>query len=527
MVSISRAVRVALTLTLLACSPITSASLVGDHTVLRAFAVFGARAITRSIVRCPPNSSVIALNIINTAVVLAKHPLEELVQLLAILAVLPVNGQGISPSADGTHPLPNGVEITGRNDSDEEQTAVAELLCGAEGQFPTTMVVKTTNVPAGEYAFGVAECPAGHGAAGGTYDAYQAGTANVHRTTANASDDAILEVLGHHPHWKAGPDLGARTDGTHEAPTAWRTHVYNPGTTDQTIRTIAFCIQDADSLMQTQVASILLEPGERRFVGIGPTSTDYLYGSGAVGPTEVTIVADAVWRPDDRGIGRGFDFTGGADSYPLGQGGISGVIVRNHASTAFASAAPAATVKLAVIVAPSLRPSPPPTTIIQAIEFYHATSDHYFVTSIPQEISDLDNKVHPGWQRTGESFKVYAAGSGGALGRLPVCRFYGLPQAGLDSHFYTASVLECLDVGVKFAGAWQLEGGEVFQVHFPNITTGACPNGTIPVMRTWNQRVDSNHRLTTKTVIRDSMVKDHGHTAEGYGPNAVVFCALA
>ncbi len=527
MVSISRAVRVALALTLLACSPMTSATLVVNHEIVRALVHFGARVITRQFVNCPANSLVIAWSITNAAQVLARNS-DLLLPLLVILSTRPVYGDGTSPSADGTHRLPNGVEITGLNDSDEMQTAAVEVLCAEEtGQFPGTMAVKETNVPAGEHSFGVAECPAGSGATGGAYDAPQAATQYGRRAMTNASDDAMLKVLGHHPHWKSGPDLGARTDGTHEAPTAWRTHVHNPGTSAQTIRTFAFCIQDADTLMQTQVASIELQPGERRFIGIGPTSTDYLYGAGAVGPAEVTIVADAVWRPDDRGVGRGFNFTGGADSYPLGQGGISGVIVRNHASTAFASAAPAATVKLAVIVAPSLRPSPPPTSIIQAIEFYHAASDHYFVTSIPQEISDLDNKVHPGWQRTGESFKVYAAGSGGALGRLPVCRYYGLPEADLDSHFYTGSVLECLDVGLLFAGAWQLEGGEVFQVHFPNITTGACPNGTIPVMRTWNQRVDSNHRLTVRIAIRNSMVNDHGHVAEGYGPDAVVFCALA
>ena len=107
-----------------------------------------------------------------------------------------------------------------------------------------------------------------------------------------------------------------------------------------------------------------------------------------------------------------------------------------------------------------------------------------------------------------------------------MCRYYGLPAAGLDSHFYTASVLECLDVGAKFAGAWEIEGGEVFQVHFPNIVTGECPAGTIAVLRTWNQRTDSNHRYMTKLALRAQMLAE-GHGSEGYGPDGVAFCAPA
>ena len=51
-----------------------------------------------------------------------------------------------------------------------------------------------------------------------------------------------------------------------------------------------------------------------------------------------------------------------------------------------------------------------------------------------------------GWARTGEGFKAYAAGSYNDGTVRPVCRFYGLPSAGLDSHFYSASPAECFAV---------------------------------------------------------------------------------
>jgi serine protease len=161
---------------------------------------------------------------------------------------------------------------------------------------------------------------------------------------------------------------------------------------------------------------------------------------------------------------------------------------------------------------------------VPVIEYYAPSLDHYFITSIPLEIAALDNQTIPGWQRTGQSFNAYATGSDGPVGRVPVCRDYGSPAAGLDSHFYTASALECLDVITKFVGAWLLESGEVFQINLPDIFTGICPAGTVPVYRLWNQRVDSNHRYTTSLVTRNQMLAK-GYASEGYGPNGVVLCA--
>ena len=156
--------------------------------------------------------------------------------------------------------------------------------------------------------------------------------------------------------------------------------------------------------------------------------------------------------------------------------------------------------------------------LVDAIEYYDASLDHYFVTAIPSEISALDRGQFPGWIRTGLSFSVYDAGTA-VPGVVPVCRFYGSPAAGLDSHFYSASVLECDQVKQKYPGVWILESDNVFEVFLPNLTTGQCPAGSIPIYRAWNNRADSNHRYTTDLAVEEAMIAK-GYIAEGYGPSA-------
>ncbi len=288
-----------------------------------------------------------------------------------------------------------------------------------------------------------------------------------------------------------------------------------------------YCHPRAGTTVRTNVQSFQVAD-DVKFVKATARDNDFAISVGVSGAFGIYGVTGASWQSSDPPAARGFNNTSSADTYSIGASGTLGLFrPRIGTSSLFRSAlaGPPVEVKLAMVITPSVKPAPPPI-IVQAVEFYHAASDHYFITAIPKEISDLDNKVHPGWARTGQSFNAYAAGSGGPSDRLPVCRYYGLPQAGLDSHFYTGGVLECLDVGAKFAGAWEIESGEVFQMRFPDVDTGACPAGTTPVMRTWNQRTDSNHRYMTSIVIRDQM-KANGSVSEGYGPEGVVFCAPA
>lgn len=162
-----------------------------------------------------------------------------------------------------------------------------------------------------------------------------------------------------------------------------------------------------------------------------------------------------------------------------------------------------------------------------AIEFYHAVFDHYFITRIPEEIEALDSGSTVGWTRTGRGFTVSL---NQVVSMQPVCRFYIPPQHG-DSHFFSPSTAECADILNKIPvdpnySGYIYESPNVFYLALPDTTTGACPAGSIPVYRLWNQRTDSNHRYTTDPGIKTSMLAK-SYIAEGYGPDAVAMCSPA
>jgi uncharacterized repeat protein (TIGR02543 family) len=164
---------------------------------------------------------------------------------------------------------------------------------------------------------------------------------------------------------------------------------------------------------------------------------------------------------------------------------------------------------------------------VPVVEFYNAALDHYFITANPGEMAKLDDGTFKGWQRTQQSFKAFPPESwalAAGLARV-VCRFYGNPAAGLDSHFYSATKDECDDVKRKFPDSWIFESADVFQAVVPDRLTGECPDGTIPVYRLFNQRADANHRYTTDLAIRAQMIAK-GYVPEGYGPLGVALCAL-
>ena len=169
-------------------------------------------------------------------------------------------------------------------------------------------------------------------------------------------------------------------------------------------------------------------------------------------------------------------------------------------------------------------PAGPVPKVAMAIEYYHAGLDHYFVTADPSEINALDDGRMTGWQRTGMGFNVVAADDATAAAATPVCRYYGLPGAGLDTHFYSASPDECAAVAQNWPMQWVLESSNVFRVYMPDPAAGACPPGTQPVYRTWNTRMDSNHRYTMDGMVQDTMM-NRGNVPEGYGNPAVAMCS--
>src|SRR5689334_6354718 len=141
-------------------------------------------------------------------------------------------------------------------------------------------------------------------------------------------------------------------------------------------------------------------------------------------------------------------------------------------------------------------------TAATVVEYYNPLLDHYFMTPLANEIDKLDNGVVSGWGRTGFVFEGFAsANETKAVIADPVCRFYIPPQHG-DSHFFSASRDECDNVLAKVANDPNYSGyieetAAEFYIALPDFTTGACPAGTAPVYRLWNQRADSNHRYTT------------------------------
>lgn len=165
----------------------------------------------------------------------------------------------------------------------------------------------------------------------------------------------------------------------------------------------------------------------------------------------------------------------------------------------------------------------PASDQIKAVEFYHAKLDHYFISTNPAEIADLDTGVHEGWKRTGYEFAVIKAGSTFA-GSVAMCRFY---SQSLDTHFYSATATECADMKAnpELSKVWQFEADEVFRALPVDPATGACPADTTAAYRLWNKRTDSNHRYTDQLAAYYYMLTK-GYLAEGNGSPTlpVIFC---
>ena len=158
--------------------------------------------------------------------------------------------------------------------------------------------------------------------------------------------------------------------------------------------------------------------------------------------------------------------------------------------------------------------TPGAVQLAQAVEFYDARLDRYFIT-VSSEIVDLDTGVHPGWMRTGEFLHVYLPGESDNRGS-PVCRLYA---PALELHFLSNDLLECAS-----GDPWISETDDAFELLLPDSLTGTCPANTIPVYRLWNPRT-GDHRYTTSALLRASL-EQQGWIPEGKGPFVVAMCAL-
>jgi serine protease len=77
------------------------------------------------------------------------------------------------------------------------------------------------------------------------------------------------------------------------------------------------------------------------------------------------------------------------------------------------------------------------------------------MTANAAEASGIDNgSAGPGWTRTGYTYPVYATLNGTLSDVMPVCRFYGTPGRGPNSHFFTLDAQECAAVQTDPGGCW-------------------------------------------------------------------------
>jgi murein DD-endopeptidase MepM/ murein hydrolase activator NlpD len=153
----------------------------------------------------------------------------------------------------------------------------------------------------------------------------------------------------------------------------------------------------------------------------------------------------------------------------------------------------------------------PPRTEI--VEYYAPSLDHYFMTGFTDEEAALDAGTPiAGWKRTGGSFPAYSAPGGGLS---TVCRFFGTPGLGVNSHFYTAFDFEC--AAVKQLVGWIFEANAFYIA----ANVSQCPASTRPVYRLYNNGMggEPNHRYTTSWPVIDAM-QTAGWILEG-----VAFCA--
>jgi hypothetical protein len=162
-----------------------------------------------------------------------------------------------------------------------------------------------------------------------------------------------------------------------------------------------------------------------------------------------------------------------------------------------------------------------PTSFTQGdtpvVEFYSPSLGHYFMAAAPSEIQGILAGIAGDWQLTDQSFKGWLDNP--PPGAAPVCRFYGRPAGGPNSHFFTAEPSEC-DL-VKRSGGWYYEGIGFYIT--PVNANGGCPAGYLQVNRAYNQgfpRNDSNHRFSTS----DSTMRDMA--GEGWVVEGTVMCAV-
>jgi YVTN family beta-propeller protein len=163
-----------------------------------------------------------------------------------------------------------------------------------------------------------------------------------------------------------------------------------------------------------------------------------------------------------------------------------------------------------------------PTTVAAgiwtAVEYHHASFDHYFITPLTRETALLDAHTPPfqEWSRTGYTFNVYEPATA-PTGSVAICRFFNEHYWPKSSHFYAAQGFGCEATLAMFPD-WGLEDDKLFNAMLPDGASGACPTGTTSVYRLYNNGMGNapNHRFVTSFAERQNMI-NQGWVAEGAG----------
>lgn len=168
------------------------------------------------------------------------------------------------------------------------------------------------------------------------------------------------------------------------------------------------------------------------------------------------------------------------------------------------------------------------TNTARVTEFHNTTLDHYFITADENEKTAIRNGgAGPGWVETGQNFWAWTPNVTGESAY--VCRFYGDPIKGPNSHFYSAATNECRQLlGLQISTPvtelrWNSEG-YAFKVSLPD-STGECGPDLIPIYRAYNNGFahghDSNHRYVVDRPLLQPLI------ATGWKDEGVAFCVPA
>ena len=132
------------------------------------------------------------------------------------------------------------------------------------------------------------------------------------------------------------------------------------------------------------------------------------------------------------------------------------------------------------------------SNVIRAVEYYHAGFNHYFVTTIADEITKLDNGTFKGWARTGKAFNLFTWGHP-ERSTCPASSAPPLVSTVISTHFYTANAPET--ACTEGQSEMDVRGRRVRHA----AARGDVPGGTTALYRAYNNSKAGvpNHRFLT------------------------------